>query len=263
MVWVAETAQHPLKHAEVSMESKMTVRKVANVVKGGSRKRKLQDSKSRSARMRAARQGRFTSSTVNPPPKIGVRKGGYISTKIVKATINSDYIPIRVYSKKLDQKFVAEITDGLISLMTSLDMIVKDEEEPVYKSFLKKWTFKTKEFFSNAEVQKRLEKAERAIELATLNKYQADIDEKIVNAAASIIKSLENVDESVIQIGSFVIVKTNNQSKSRIMIKQLTQTQLMMLEKNQDLIEKPSDFFELLKRKEKLYLKANQKKASE
>jgi hypothetical protein len=60
------------------------------------------------------------------------------------------------------------------------------------RSFFSKWYAKTKHAASSAEVQERLRKVERALELHPLGRPQAEIDERTVKAAAELIKAIQS-----------------------------------------------------------------------
>jgi hypothetical protein len=107
-------------------------------------------------------------------------------------------------------------------------------------SWFKKLYAKTTSPETIEALQERLQKAERALELATLHKSQADVDKTLAEAAALLIKQLENVSRAACQLGSVVVLKYNDDAgRPMVIVRNLTQRQLAEVEQNQDLLCEP------------------------
>jgi hypothetical protein len=90
------------------------------------------------------------------------------------------------------------------------------------------------------EVVNRLQKAERAIELAALNRVQAEVDQKQAAAAAQLIEALKPVPHGVCAIGSVLVVKiTGADGNSKVMARTLTQKQMIVIERDDKILRDP------------------------
>lgn len=95
---------------------------------------------------------------------------------------------------------------------------------------------------TTSEIEKRLKKAERALELAVLNEPQSIIDKNLAEAAATLIKSLENQNEAVVSLGSLLVIKFNG----NVYIKNLSPMQAKFLEDAPEIIIEPKKLLERL-----------------
>jgi len=80
---------------------------------------------------------------------------------------------------------------------------------------------------SRPEVQERLAKAERALELQQIESVRAKIDLDHAKAAAELLKALEGVDsDAVISMGSLFAAKTIVHGRSKVIVKRLTDDEM-------------------------------------
>jgi hypothetical protein len=157
------------------------------------------------------------------------------------------FLPVRVYLTEANQKQIEAVSDAVTRFFNALGFTISDSFPPQTGSWYKRWFAKTKEAATQPEVVKRLQKGERAIELATLGKYQANVDKEQAEAAATLLRSLDNVPNAVCQIGSILIVKvTDTEAGTRVYTRSLTPHEMIFLERNQTLIQNPKDIFDAL-----------------
>jgi len=92
------------------------------------------------------------------------------------------------------------------------------------------------------EVYERLRKLERALELKGIEAPQAQVDERLANAASTILKGLENEQEAAVVLGSLCVLKKDN----RVAITSLSQEQVLAIRKNPQLLRSPIGLQELV-----------------
>jgi hypothetical protein len=97
---------------------------------------------------------------------------------------------------------------------------------------------------AGSELQDRLRKLERGIELHALHKAQAEVDEKQGSTVAQLLTALEHTPTALIQIGSLLIVKVDGVPA----VRNLTQLELRHLEQNPQLLGDPGAVLEALQR---------------
>jgi hypothetical protein len=156
------------------------------------------------------------------------------------------YFPVRAYVSVSDARQISNFADAVVDLLECLGFEISQEYEPVTGSWFKKWIFKSKDVLTSEEVKLRVEKLERAIDLKHLNAPQSEIDQKQAIAVSDLLNSLENIPDAALQVGSILLVKYTVNGKATVQVKTLSQTELLYIEKNQDVLKLPSTTFERL-----------------
>src|SRR5439155_22633610 len=154
------------------------------------------------------------------------------------------YVPARVYlaDPLPDRMMIQEITGALESLLKTEQLQKADELPEESGSFWQTLWFKTTGFFSRTDVQHRLQKAERAIEVAYLDKPQAEANEHQAKAASELIHALEKTSSACVQVGSLLVVKaTGPDGKCGIVARTLTHTELRRIEENTEILRRPDE----------------------
>jgi len=158
-------------------------------------------------------------------------------------------IPIRCYLA--DENVISAVGDTLIrSIFESLSEIGIEEsiELPAEDgSWWKQAWGRTKETMSQKEVVERLEKLEHAASLKLIDKPQADVTKSNAEAASKMIKALDGVQSACIQIGNLLIVKsTPKKGDARLIIRTLTSSELIALERNKAILKFPGKVIDML-----------------
>lgn len=158
-------------------------------------------------------------------------------------------IPVRIYLS--DDNSLLSVGDNLIqSIFDSLTAfgIEKSNELPSESgSWWKQAWGRTKEALSQEEVAERLAKLEHAASLKIIDKPQADITKANAEAASKMIKALEGVQSACVQIGNLLIVKfAPKKGDSRLIIRTLTASELIALEKNKAILKLPEKVIDML-----------------
>jgi len=83
------------------------------------------------------------------------------------------------------------------------------------------------------------------LELAHLDKVQSEVNKNNSEAAKALMDAVKDVPNAAMAMGSLVVVKTTTDGVPRVMIRNLTMEQVIQLDKNPDLLNRP---IELLNR---------------
>lgn len=151
-------------------------------------------------------------------------------------------IIIRVYFQTTkERKLVIKIINDIFNI---LYLEISDEFPFQDGSIFKEVIGKTTELLTQPQVDERLKKLERSLEVYALHQPQAEIDKNKAEAVSQLITSLSNVSSVEMQIGSLILIKlTDEHGASHIQVKQLTQKELMFLEKHPIILKNPQEFF--------------------
>jgi hypothetical protein len=107
-----------------------------------------------------------------------------------------------------------------------------DEELPVYGSWFKRIFVRTREIATLPEVQDRLEKIERAVNIAKIETPQAKVDSDLSRAVVNLEKALSKHDSGIISVGSLFVVKTTTRGRSNLTVMNLTYEQMEIVKSN-------------------------------
>lgn len=107
---------------------------------------------------------------------------------------------------------------------------------PIRGSWYKAFTARTKDSVNSPEFKTRLKKVERALELQTMHRAQAEIDAAQGDAVAKLITSLAGSPNAIIQIGSVLLIKVDGVP----VVRNLTRLELAHLEQNPALFRDPA-----------------------
>ncbi|MEU7891232.1 ANTAR domain-containing protein [Nonomuraea sp. NPDC049152] len=83
----------------------------------------------------------------------------------------------------------------------------------------------------NRDVVQRLVKAERALELITLDVRQAEVDGKLAEAVSTLVASLADVPEACLRVGSILLIKHPTVNGPALVTRNLSQLEIRALER--------------------------------
>ncbi|MBB3461202.1 hypothetical protein [Rhizobium sp. BK377] len=154
------------------------------------------------------------------------------------------FLPVRAYLSEGGEGAIEKFTTAVTGLLHSLGLYQSDEFPEEKGSWYKKWFAKTADALTQPEIQNRLERMERALELQGLGKPQAEIDEKLGAALEKIANATASEKQVAVQIGSILYVKlTGPDGTASVAARSLSQAEMIALEKNQHLLMSPKDVF--------------------
>ena len=152
------------------------------------------------------------------------------------------FIPVRAYLPEEMPNEVASINQALEALFNALNVSVSDDFPAETGSWFKRFFVRTNDLATQPEVAERLQKIERALDIKGLDTPQSLIDKNKAEAISTVLSSLEKVPSAVIQFGSLVIIKfPDSQSDPRVLVRTLSQQELIILEKNPHPLKNPQD----------------------
>ena len=120
-----------------------------------------------------------------------------------------------------------------------------DDGEVVKGSWVKKGVAFVQRVFKSEEAIEVFDKGKKALELVHLDKVQSEVNKNNAEAAKALMEAVKDVPNVAMAMGSLIVVKTIIDGESKVMIRNLTMNQLIQLDKNPDLLNKP---FELMNR---------------
>ena len=151
------------------------------------------------------------------------------------------FIPMRVYRSDVPDGGIEGVVAAIGEFAKAFGFEVADAFPEVRGSWYKKWFVKTIEVASQPEVEKRLSKIERAVELRGLGLPQAEIDEKQASAVSALINAIGSIPSAAIQSGSILLLKLTVDGQATIQVRTLSQREMIVLENHQDLLNSPKD----------------------
>jgi hypothetical protein len=135
---------------------------------------------------------------------------------------------------------------ALSRIFTILEWEIAKEYNAEFGSWFQRFIARTQKELSRPEVQDRLGKLERALEIQKIDGAQAHVDLDLSKAAGELSKALQGVDIGIISIGSLFVVKRNENGQTKLAIISLTQDQMKLVKANPAMQTDPDIFFKLL-----------------
>ena len=143
-------------------------------------------------------------------------------------------LPVSIYLES-DEKKVAT-RDALLEVLEVFGIEVRHGWPEIRGSSFRSFLARTRTSMKSPEVRTRLAKIERAVELQALHKVQAEVDAAQSDAVAKLITALGSTPTAMIQIGSVLLMKIDGE----IIVRNLTQLELLHLERNPALLRSPA-----------------------
>ncbi|MGE3365184.1 MAG: hypothetical protein AB7I34_17220 [Rhizobiaceae bacterium] len=143
------------------------------------------------------------------------------------------YFPIRFYLSHGTPKTVEQVTAAMRAFNEALGFEIVNELPAQKGSEIRNFLARTRDFLTGAEFKKRLEKAEKALELQGLDKPQSDVHGAQAKAAVELKAAAGDEDLFYYQSASTIFIrKRNNAGKFESFCLDLTPHQIIELEKN-------------------------------
>lgn len=175
---------------------------------------------------------------VNELKRVNYRKT--VATVKTKITLDS-----QIYLDTHDVEAAEAYYRALKEVMATIGFERTMENKAILGSWFKRFWLRSKDFVSSKEVQERLEKVERGLELKNIDKVQSEVDLRTAKAIGLLLESSKDIPNFVTRIGSLLFIKVEIDGQSTFFAETLSQKQLKLVEENPALIKKPK---ELLKK---------------
>jgi hypothetical protein len=152
--------------------------------------------------------------------------------------------PVAVTIYLSDEEDHQDVQQAVSDLLDAFGFELVESLPPIRGSWLRAFIAWTRRAVTSRELASRLQKVERAVELRALGKQQAEIDALQGTTVAQLLASLERTSEALIQIGSVLIIKAGGVP----VVRNLTQVELIHLERNPTLLKSPDTILEALEK---------------
>jgi hypothetical protein len=149
------------------------------------------------------------------------------------------FVPVRVWLATDDDEQAIRVSAAVDRINDTMGLESTYGFVSEHGSRFFRWWTRTKDALTSDEMTARYEKAERAIELAALGRAQADVDQKQAAAAAQLIESLKLIPNAVCAVGSVLVVKVTEEHGPRVVVRTLTQKQMIAIERNDQITRDP------------------------
>ncbi|WP_329059868.1 hypothetical protein [Amycolatopsis sp. NBC_01480] len=151
-------------------------------------------------------------------------------------------LPVSLYLENDEDKL--EVQGALMEVLKVFDIEVRDLWPEIRGSSFRSFLARTRTSMRSPEFRTRLAKIERAVELQALHKVQAEVDAAQGDAVAKLITALGSTPTAMIQIGSVLLMKIDGE----VTVRNLTQLELLHLERNPALLRAPAEALHELQR---------------
>lgn len=151
-------------------------------------------------------------------------------------------LPVSLYLENAEDK--REVQGALLEVLDAFDVEVRDGWPEIRGSSFRSFLARTRTAMRSPEFLTRLAKIERALDLQALHKVQAEVDAAQGDAVAKLITALGSTPTAMIQIGSVLLMKIDGE----VTVRNLTQLELLHLERNPALLRAPAEALHELQR---------------
>ncbi|RYD73915.1 MAG: hypothetical protein EOP53_19250 [Sphingobacteriales bacterium] len=155
--------------------------------------------------------------------------------------IRSHHIACEIYLDTDDIQLAETYYANLNAVLQTLDFKIVREKATEIGSWIKRFFARTKTAITSKEVQIRLEKLERGLELQFIDKVQSEVDLNTAQAIATLIDSTKEIPNFSTLVGSLLFAKATVNGEQIVFAQTLTHEQLMIVRNNPGLINKPFD----------------------
>jgi hypothetical protein len=155
-------------------------------------------------------------------------------------------VPTSLYTSTDEPEVTDAIEKAATDVTGAVGFSVFDDQGAQSGSWIKRFFLRANEELARPEVQDRLAKVERALELKHLDTPQSKIDLDLSKAAINLRKALEGTPEGIISIGSLFAVKQTINGKAKLAILSLTQEQMQLVKSNPQMQTDPAIFHALI-----------------
>ncbi|SCL43902.1 hypothetical protein GA0070604_0061 [Micromonospora eburnea] len=157
-----------------------------------------------------------------------------------------DDISVVVYLDTDDKESIARTLERVDALRQLAGFGPEENVEIRWGSIFRRSRAAARRAFSSREVQDRLVKLERAVELTVVDSRQAAYDSTEAEAVHKLIESLQDIPRACMRVGSIFIVKYQAVGESVILVRNLSQMEVRALERFPEIQSSPERAFAAL-----------------
>jgi Domain of unknown function (DUF5753) len=168
------------------------------------------------------------------------REGSFNSETSVNTRIS---VVVYVDGNRYAMRRVIDSVDELVQALGYGDPF---DEELEQGSIFRKYFASIQRGLSSSEVQERALKAERALELLTIDSKQAQIDGQTAAAVQNLVDSLREVPTACVRVGSILLIKYTRIDGVVVFVRSLSQVEIRIFEQFPEIQRKPEKALEAL-----------------
>jgi hypothetical protein len=139
-----------------------------------------------------------------------------------------------------------QVLDRVDKLVRALGYGDPIDEEIESGSIFRRYFASIRKGFSSAQVQERASKAERALELLTIDSKQAQVDGQAAAAVQSLVSSLSEIPTACVRVGSILLVKYTSIDGAVVLVRTLSQAEIRALERFPEIQRRPDKVLDAL-----------------
>lgn len=160
--------------------------------------------------------------------------------------VESDDLSIAVYLDTDNEAEIAGVLDRVDAIRQLMDFGPEYDVEIQRGSIFRRSRATARRLVASDEVQERLLKLERALELAAVDRRQAEFDSAEAVSVQRLIDSLQGTSRACVRIGSIFVVKYQAAGESVILVRNLSQAEIRALERFPEIQRSPEVAFSAL-----------------
>jgi hypothetical protein len=157
--------------------------------------------------------------------------GHYLRGSNADSFPDGNWASARVYLS--DQHGAEAVEAALLDVLEAFDLDVMLQSDPVIESWFRETLLHIR---SSGRMREQLAKLERAVDMQTHLRPQAEIDASQGEAVSKLITALEKTPNAIVQIGSVLLVKVGD----NLAVRNLTQRELALYERRPELFRDPA-----------------------
>lgn len=137
------------------------------------------------------------------------------------------YMGVSFYASDIRSDHTATAAKDAVDLLAAaLGFDVVADPQAQGGSWFKRWVLRSREAMTSPEVQKRIRKLERAIDLVALERSQADVNKVLVESAALLLGALTSSPNGAFLLGTLLLVKVTRNGEEQVFARNLSQEDL-------------------------------------
>lgn len=151
----------------------------------------------------------------------------------------ADAVSVAVYVDGKNERGLKDVLKCVDDLVDALGYEGPFDETVEYGSIFRRYKAIIRKGAQSKEVQDRITKIERALELRYLDSQQADSDLKLATAVSNLTASFESVSKVCVRVGSILFIKYVCDRAPVVLVRNLSQIEIAALERYPEIQREP------------------------
>ena len=160
------------------------------------------------------------------------------------------FISVSIYISEHDDEIVSGITEAFKKFVSELDFEIFEEEAPFIGSWRKSFIIRSKRVLTNKELRILIQQIKKGFEIKFLEKPNSETVKNLTESIANLTDKTKDIDNVCYLIGDLLFIKTTDKhGKKNIISKSLKPAEVIYINNNHYLLDKPSDILQNLSEK--------------